>query len=60
MVLGVETWIRVDGDGVGDGEGVNSRVVSAVLNKVVHFLSQSVLVTRFANKSGRFIEFSLR
>ena len=37
MVLGVETWIRVDGDGVGDGEGVNSRVVSAVLENFVHF-----------------------
>ena len=38
MVLCEETCIRVDGDGVGDGDGVKSRAVSMVLENFMRFL----------------------
>ena len=38
VAWGEETWIWVDGDGVGDGEGVNSRAALVVLENFVRFL----------------------
>ena len=45
MVLDVETWIGVDGDGVGDDEGVNSGAVSGVFE---NFDLSSLLLNEYS------------